>query len=55
MVQFGLITDKGLVDEPEDIAGRFIAEFEKLLWLVLIEPWDRLADPSAVEEALANY
>jgi WS/DGAT/MGAT family acyltransferase len=54
MVQFGLITDKGLVDEPEDIAERFLAEFEKLLWLVLIEPWDRLADPSAVEEALAK-
>lgn len=54
MVQFGLITDKGLVDEPEGIVDRFIAEFEKLLWLVLIEPWDRLANPSAVEEALAK-
>jgi WS/DGAT/MGAT family acyltransferase len=52
-VQFGLITDKGLVDEPERIIERFAGEFEKLLWLVLMEPWARLGDPDAVEEALA--
>ena len=52
-VQFGLITDKGLVDDPECIVGRFAAEFEKLLWLVLIEPWRRLADPQAVEKSLS--
>ena len=51
-VQFGLITDKGLVDNPEDIVARFSAEFEKLLWLVLIEPWSRLADPDSVEKGL---
>ena len=51
-VQFGLITDKSLVDDPERIVERFACEFEKLLWLVLIEPWHRLADPQAVEDAL---
>jgi diacylglycerol O-acyltransferase len=51
-VQFGLITDKTMVDDPERIVGRFTREFEKLLWLVLIEPWHRLADPAAVEAAL---
>jgi diacylglycerol O-acyltransferase len=51
-VQFGLITDKGLVDDPEQIVDRFSAEFEKLLLLVLMEPWSRLRDPDAVESAL---
>lgn len=49
-VQFGLITDKNMVDDPEKIVGRFADEFEKLLWLVLLEPWDRLGWPEAVEE-----
>lgn len=53
-VQFGLITDKGLVDNPEDIVARFSSEFEKLLWLVLIEPWSRLADPESVEKGLLD-
>jgi diacylglycerol O-acyltransferase len=44
-VQFGLITDKNRVDDPEQIVGRFADEFEKLLWLLLLEPWDRLGDP----------
>ncbi|WP_301100401.1 wax ester/triacylglycerol synthase family O-acyltransferase [Propionivibrio sp.] len=51
-VQFGLIVDKNMVDDPERIVERFALEFEQLLWLVLIEPWERLADPVAVEKAL---
>ena len=53
-VQFGLITDTGLVDDPERIVERFSIEFEKLLLLVLMEPWSRLSDPDAVENALAE-
>ncbi len=53
-VQLGLISDKGIVDDPERIVGRFAAEFEKLLLLVLMEPWSRLGDPGAVEEALTE-
>ena len=53
-VQFGLITDKNRVDDPEQIVGRFADEFEKLLWLLLLEPWDRLGDPAAVEEDLSR-
>lgn len=52
-VQFGLITDKNRVDDPEHIVARFADEFEKLLWLVLLEPWDRLGFPQAVEEDLS--
>lgn len=51
-VQFGLVTDKGLVPDPESIVARFAGEFEKLLMLVLMEPWARLADPQAVEAEL---
>lgn len=53
-VQFGLITDKGMVPDPEDIVTRFASEFEKVMMLVLMEPWARLADPQAVEEALRD-
>lgn len=51
-VQFGLITDKNMVDDPAQIVNRFADEFDKLLWLLLLEPWDRLGDPAAVEEDL---
>jgi WS/DGAT/MGAT family acyltransferase len=53
-VQFGLITDKKLVPDPEHIVDRFASEFDKLLTLVLMEPWERLADPMAVEAALES-
>jgi WS/DGAT/MGAT family acyltransferase len=43
-IQFGVITDVGLVPDPARIVGRFGDEFEKLLWLALMGPWD---DPAA--------
>lgn len=51
-VQFGLITDKKMVPDPERIVERFASEFDKLLMLVLMEPWARLTDPEAVEANL---
>ena len=51
-VQIGLMTDDRLVADPQRIADNFAREFEKLLMLVLMEPWERLGDPSAVEAAL---
>lgn len=53
-VQFGLIVDRDLVPDPERIVQRFASEFDKLLTLVLMEPWDRLKDPTAVEAGLAE-
>lgn len=53
-VQFGLITDRNLVPDPERIVERFAREFDKLLMLVLMEPWDKLADPVAVEQGLVS-
>ncbi len=39
-VQFGLITDEGLCPEPQQIIDRFEPEFEKLLLLALMLPWE---------------
>jgi diacylglycerol O-acyltransferase len=39
-VQFGLITDAGLCPEPQKIIERFEPEFEKLLLLTLMLPWN---------------
>ncbi|MBI5259685.1 MAG: wax ester/triacylglycerol synthase family O-acyltransferase [Burkholderiales bacterium] len=38
-VQFGLITDKALCPNPQEIIDRFEPEFEKLLWLAMMLPW----------------
>ena len=39
-IQFGLITDAGLVADPDRIVARFQGEFEKLMWLTLMSPWE---------------
>ena len=38
-IQFGVITDAGLVPDPDRIVSRFAGEFEKLLWLTLMSSW----------------
>ena len=38
-VQFGLITDRKLCPDPENIIARFAPEFEKLLMVTLMLPW----------------
>ncbi len=38
-VQFGLITDAALCDDPQAIVDRFAPEFEKLLLLAMMLPW----------------
>jgi WS/DGAT/MGAT family acyltransferase len=43
-VQFGLITDDVLCPDPEAIVARFQPEFEKLLYLSLMLPWDGQAN-----------
>ena len=47
-IQFGVITDSGLVPDPDKIVGRFAAEFDKLMWLTLMTPW---AEEGARHEA----
>jgi len=38
-VQFALITDQKLCPHPQDVIDRFAPEFEKLLTLTLMLPW----------------
>ena len=38
-IQFGVITDAGLVPDPDQIVGRFDGEFDKLMWITLMSPW----------------
>jgi WS/DGAT/MGAT family acyltransferase len=39
-MQFGIIIDKHLAGDPENVARRFAAEFEQLLMLMLMGPWE---------------
>jgi hypothetical protein len=52
-VQFGLITDAGMVPDPEGVIAGFRPEFERLLLTVLMEPWDLRRAPALVERELA--
>jgi len=51
-VQFGLITDRHFVPDPETIAPLFAAEFEKMLMALLLLDWDQPFDPALVEQQL---
>ncbi len=51
-VQFGLVTDKKLCAEPQAIIDRFAPEFEKLLYTVLLAPWDENSDPKIAARSL---
>jgi WS/DGAT/MGAT family acyltransferase len=52
-IQFGIITDAGLVPDPDAIVERFAYEFEQLLWITLMSPWGEEA-ASQVEAAEAG-
>lgn len=45
-IQFGVMTDAGLIPDPGRIVGRFADEFDKLLWITLMSPWGE-ATPAA--------
>jgi diacylglycerol O-acyltransferase / wax synthase len=44
-VQCGVVADKFLVEDPDDIARRFRGQFEQLLLIALMGPWDGPPDP----------
>jgi diacylglycerol O-acyltransferase / wax synthase len=39
-IHFGVITDAGLVPDPDRIVGRFKDEFDKLMWIALMSRWE---------------
>ncbi len=51
-VHFGLVADQKLVADPEAIIGRFAGEFEKLLFITLMSPWEHELDAQQVENSL---
>jgi len=53
-VQFGLITDKGLVDDPERISRALFDRVREAAAARLDGALVRLSDPDAVENALAE-
>ncbi len=55
-IQFGLITDAGLVPDPHRIVERFGDEFDKLMWITLMRPWgeEHAVAPSASGDTPAN-
>ena len=53
-VQMGVITDKRLVPDPETIVASFEPEFEHLLLLLLMEPWDGERSTDEIEAILSG-
>ncbi len=49
-VQFGLITDRAIVPDPKAIVARFPAEFEQLLYLVLLTAGDETEESREPEK-----
>jgi diacylglycerol O-acyltransferase / wax synthase len=39
-VQFGLITDAQMCPDPDEIVNRFRPEFDQLLYLAMMLPWE---------------
>ena len=51
-VQCGVVADRALVEDPEDIARRFRSQLEQLLWIALLGAWDGPPDPGEAEALL---
>jgi len=51
-VQFGMVTDRHFVADPEAITPLFEAEFEKMLLALLMIDWDTPLDPQQIEQQL---
>lgn len=54
-VEFGVMTDRKLVPDPENIISRFASEFEKLLLVTLMQNWEAPPDPTTAEAHLNEW
>ena len=50
-IQFGVITDAGLVPDPARIVRAYGEEFDKLMWLTLMTPWAPAEDAAVPVKA----
>ena len=51
-VQFGMVTDRHFVPDPETITPLFAAEFERMLIALLMLDWEIPLDPKRIEQQL---
>lgn len=51
-IHFGLITDAKSVPRPQAVINRFRAEFEKLLYITLMEDWEAPILPADAEDTM---
>jgi len=51
-VQFGMVTDRHFVADPEIITPLFAAEFERMLLALLMIDWEMPLDPNQIEQQL---
>jgi WS/DGAT/MGAT family acyltransferase len=49
-IQFGVITDAGLVPDPARIVRAYGEEFDKLMWLTLMSPWEPAGEAAPAEK-----
>ncbi|MCB1918517.1 MAG: wax ester/triacylglycerol synthase family O-acyltransferase [Candidatus Competibacteraceae bacterium] len=54
-VHFGLVADRKLIDDPGAVISRFAGEFEKLLFVTLMSPWDQELDARQVEQSFTAW
>ena len=54
-VQFSMITDRALCDEPQRIIDRFTPEFEKLALALCMLPWEGVPDANGAESWLFTH
>ena len=48
-VRFGVVADRGLCPDPDQVIERFAPEFEKLVLATLLSPWPWKQPPSAAQ------
>ncbi len=54
-VHFGLIADRKRLPDPDSVIARFRPEFEKLLYIVLMEDWSQPIEPADATATLQHH
>ncbi|HZV54035.1 MAG TPA: wax ester/triacylglycerol synthase family O-acyltransferase [Rhodocyclaceae bacterium] len=51
-VQFGLITDRHFVPDPDALTPLFLSEFDRMLTALMLHDWNQPLDPVALEQTI---
>jgi len=54
-VHFGLMSDRKRLADPDAVIARFRLEFEKLLYIVMMEEWDGAIGPADAQATLERF